>query len=308
MDYIENLSTSVVLALKNERDFDVPQYCYLQYPFEEYEYIKVHFLVVEQDEMKYVLPISDEKISEYPNNKSCYFIYCPMNWYNKHDVRIKSDYSSSQWGLTTLNQEFSYDLYKLNVIDQMLVAVVDEKDNLIEFEENTDKEKINLNLLDFSVEKLIRLNIKKRPYNVNLDELSKKSYLYNRYNLLSGSGKHTGGIAPKPPAAMILKNLADKYPHRSPEDLMFMDDLILEMFEVLDTQELIKQHESRTVNENVANTNAKRLRENKGQGNQIPGWGVEKSSVQQQHKSIDRNVLNKKLSSKLEDVGHFRKK
>lgn len=285
--------------MKTKREFNIPQYCSLLYPFDKYTYIKINFIIIINNNMKHLFPIIDSKIKECENIgdiKSCYFIFCPLNWYNKHDVRVDSDHSSKEWSLTSVNNEFSYDLYKKNIVDKLLLAAIDDNNNLIEFETNQEKEKIHFNIIDCAVEQLIKQTITKRPYQVNLDELSKKSFLYNRFHLLRNSGKHAGGILPKPPAAMILKNLSERYPSRAPEDLMDMDDLILEMFEVLDNQETIKRHETNTVNENVAFTNAQRQNNNK---NKLSN---------QERKPVDRKQLNKKLLSKLEDVGQFRKK
>lgn len=294
--------------MKTKQEFDIPQHCSLMYPLEEYEYIKVHFIIIEEDDLKFVIPVGDEMLSRYDDSlKSCYFIYFPMNWFNKHNVRIKSDHSSGRWGMTEVFEEFSYDLYKKNIIDQMLVAAIDENRNLISLDDETDKERINFNLINYSVEKLVQLNIKKRPYQIDMDALSKDAYLYNKFNVDKGAGKHVGAIMPKPPAAMILKNLADKYPHRAPEELMFMDDTILEMFEVLDTQETIKRHEAQTVHEDVKRTHANRVLESQGKTSKVPGFGVDKHSVNQPSKPMDRKQLAKRLGAKLEDVGNFRK-
>jgi len=292
--------------MTNKLDFNIPDYCSSIYSTEDYTYIKIHFINIIYMERKYIIPIQDSAVNNYDGEeelKSCYFIFCPLNWFNKHDVRINSNYSSKEWGPSTVNNEFSYDLYKKNVVDNLLVAVLDNKDNLIEFNDNSQKEKIGFNLINYAVEKLIQLSIKKRPYRVDLEELSRKTYLYNRHNLLSSHGKSLGGQAPSAPAALILKSLAERYPHKSTRELMFFDDQILQMFDVIDSQEVIKQHESRTINENISFTNVKR---NINNDSKIPGFNAHKNSTSTSGQ-MNKNQINKKLLSKLEDISQFRK-
>ena len=222
---------------------NIPQDAILTYPSEKYKYVPVYFA----EENEFLFPIDLLNASDYSNVKKCYFIFKSSNWFFKNHIRGKADFFSED----TYKQEFSYYLFKLGIVENLLFGLIDDENNFIDILGEEEKEKINIKILDYAVTKYIESFIQKKLLNIDLDQLSKDVHNYFRYGMKAEAGKPTGFIRPHTPSAVILKNLLDQFPGTRIEDLMEMDETLLQMVQVVGDQQQISSFERQHVNENV---------------------------------------------------------
>lgn len=236
---------------------NIPQDAILTYPSNKYRYIPVYFIEKEGS----LLPIDSSNTSDYSDVKKCYFIFKFSNWFFKNHIRGKSDFFSED----TYKQEFSYYLFKLGIVENLLFGLIDEENNFIDILGEEEKEKINIKILDYAVTKYIESFIQKKLFNIDLDQLSKDVHNYFRYGMKVEAGKPTGFIRPHTPSAVILKNLLDQFPGTKIEDLMEMDEALLQMMQVVGEQQQISGFERQHVNENILQSkNMEKIQENAG--------------------------------------------
>lgn len=238
-------SVALIFLTNTMNNMQIPQDALISYPPDKYKYIILNFI---KNDNK-IIPSNNLEENSY----KCYFIFKKINWYNRNEVRRKSDFFSED----TYNQEFSYFLFKKEIIEQLFEAVVDENGNFVDFQTDEEKDSINVSLIDYAVSKYIENFTHKKTFNVNIDQLSKDIHQYFRYNIKKQAGKITGFIKPHMPSAVMLKSLINQFPGMPLEELMDMDEQLLGMLQTVAEQENISSWESEHLNENVRMHNSK---------------------------------------------------
>lgn len=228
---------------------EISQDALLTYPPENYKYIIVYFHIVDNK----IIPIESSEKYNYENVYKNYFIFRQINWFYKNEVRRNADYFSKD----TFKQEFSYFLFKYEIIKQLLIAVIDENNDFIDLSSEDDKEIINLILLDHAVTKYAESFTNKKLLNIDLDQLSKDVHNYFRYNMKKEAGQQTGFIKPQVPSAVILKTLSEQFSGMTINELINLDEDVLQMLQVVGEQQGISQFEKQHINEDISSIGKK---------------------------------------------------
>lgn len=222
---------------------DISQDALLIYPPEKFKYIIINFVI---DKYK-PIPIKYSEKDEYDKIYKSYFIFRQINWFYKNEIRRKSDFFSKD----TFKNEFSYFLFKKEIIDQLLLGIVDENNEFIDLSISDEKNKVDLNILDHAVTKYIETFSSQSVLNIDLEELSKDTHKYFRYNIKSEAGKAAGFIKPQAPSPVILKSLIEQFSGMTIEELINMDENILQMLQVVGEQQQMSNWEKQHINEKI---------------------------------------------------------
>lgn len=235
--------SSVRNAMSTSFSLPIDQDILLRFPPTKYEYVKVHFVIKNLEPY----PISEEEKDSYANILECYFIFQQNNWFIRNDVHRFSMYNSKD----TYHKEFSDALYRKNVVDNLILALVTEQRKLMLLFGQEDKEKIYTPILDFAVAKYIK-QTKPNLMDVDLDKLSQDVHKYLRYQYIMTSGDRSKlplGDPPRIPSALLLVSLMRNFPGTSLENILSMDENIVQMIGIVDKQMEIAQFESSRMGE-----------------------------------------------------------
>lgn len=226
------------------KEISLPQDAVLMYPPDRYQYIAIYF---DSDDDGSIYPCSSPSIDGSFDTKKCYFIFNNMNWYYKNEIRRQSNFFSDD----TYNEEFSFFYFKKGIANEVLEAIVDENGELIDLNTEEDKEKIKIPIIDYAIAKFIEKFTQKSNFKIDLDKLSKDIHAYFRYNAKREANKPTGFLKPQMPSAVMLKSLMDQFPGKPLEELMDIDENMLQMLEMVATQQEVFRFERDHINESV---------------------------------------------------------
>lgn len=221
-------------------DFQLKQDILLQYPNTDYCYIIIKFSTDEGD----IEFVEDEFEYRYENIHKCYFIFDKPSWYVQNEARRKSYYFSK----STYHEEYSIFMFKQNLIDTSLFAIVNENNILIELNNIEKKKRINIKILDKAIDKYLGMFYKHSKFDIDFDKLTIDIHSYLKNQIDIKHGKSQPLITPKAPSALTLVDLIQTFPSMRPDELLEIDDGLLRVMDVVMRQRKIAEFEDRNYN------------------------------------------------------------
>lgn len=222
------------------RDFNLKQDVLLQYPHSDYSYVIIKFSM-DSNKIEFV---EEEFEYLYDNVYKCYFIFDKPSWYVQNEARRKSYYFSK----STYHEEYSIFMFKQNLIDISLFAIVNENNKLIELDSIEKKKRINILILEKAVDKYVDLFYKNSKFNIDFDKLTIDVHAYLKSQIDIKHGKSTPLMVPKAPSALMLVDLIQTFPSMRPNELLEIDEGLLQLMDVVMKQRKIAEFEDRNYN------------------------------------------------------------
>lgn len=228
----------------------------LKFPASDYTYIDVNFYTYNNN----IIIVNDEDDNNEEENKninSVFFIFKKMNWFISHEMRRRSIKLDPYWNPKKKTICDTH-IYKKNVIDLSLRALITEKDKLIVL--NEDKKKlIDINVLFFAVDKYLEqdyddnaiMEFDLDKFSVDLHKYYK--YQYMRRNAINQQNSFLLPVGQEPivPAPVILESLITRFPGMTIDQILNMDMGLLKLFELINTQKDVADFESAHINDEI---------------------------------------------------------